>query len=174
MTVGPPTPHSRPPHDSVLLEAQARSGGAGEVDLRSAPAASSTTVQARFRRQGRRDTAPELAVRRRLHARGVRYRVDVRPCRETRARGDLVWKGRRLVVFIDGCFWHSCPTCGHQPNANAAWWAEKLAANVRRDRRTDAVLAAQGWRVLRFWEHEEPDAVVDAICTALGRRPGAQ
>lgn len=174
MTVGPPTPHSRPPHDSVLLEAQARSGGAGEVDLRSAPAASSTTVQARFRRQGRRDTAPELAVRRRLHARGVRYRVDVRPCRETRARGDLVWKGRRLVVFIDGCFWHSCPTCGHQPNANAAWWAEKLTANVRRDRRTDAVLAAQGWRVLRFWEHEEPDAVVDAICAALGRRPGAQ
>jgi DNA mismatch endonuclease, patch repair protein len=53
-------------------------------------------------RQGRRDTVPELAVRRRLHARGVRYRVDVRPCRETRARGDLVWKGRRLVVFLDG------------------------------------------------------------------------
>ncbi|WP_442929284.1 hypothetical protein [Modestobacter sp. VKM Ac-2978] len=59
-------------------------------------------MRARFRRQGRRDTAPELAVRRRLHARGVRYRVDVRPCRATRARGDLVWKGRRLVVFIDG------------------------------------------------------------------------
>ncbi|WP_442929020.1 hypothetical protein [Modestobacter sp. VKM Ac-2977] len=72
------------------------------VDLRRAPDASSAPVRARFRRQGRRDTAPELAVRRRLHARGVRYRVDVRPCGATRARGDLVWKGRRLVVFIDG------------------------------------------------------------------------
>jgi len=72
------------------------------VDLRRAPAASSAVVRARFRRQGRRDTVPELAVRRRLHARGVRYRVDVRPCQQTRARGDLVWKGRRLVVFIDG------------------------------------------------------------------------
>lgn len=75
---------------------------AAGVDLRRAPDPSSAPVRARFRRRGRRDTAPELAVRRRLHARGVRYRVDVRPCRETRARGDLVWKGRRLVVFIDG------------------------------------------------------------------------
>ncbi|CCH89405.1 DNA mismatch endonuclease vsr [Modestobacter italicus] len=76
--------------------------GEAAVDLRLAPAPSSATVRARFRRQGRRDTVPELAVRRRLHARGVRYRVDVRPCRETRARGDIVWKRRKLVVFIDG------------------------------------------------------------------------
>ena len=100
-----------------------------------APPASSEAVRSRLRRQGRRDTAPELAVRRRLHGRGVRYRVDVRPCRETRARGDLVWKGRRLVVFLDGCFWHGCPVCGHLPRANAGWWAEKLAANAARDRR---------------------------------------
>ena len=139
------------------------------VDLRVAPAPASAVVRARFRRQGRRDTVPELAVRRRLHARGVRYRVDVRPCRETRARGDIVWKRRKLVVFIDGCFWHACPACGHQPTANATWWAEKLAANVARDRRTDGVLTGLGWRVLRFWEHEDPDAVADAICAELGR-----
>lgn len=152
------------------------SAGAGPeaVDLRRAPAASSAPVRARFRRQGRRDTAPELAVRRRLHARGVRYRVDVRPCRKTRARGDLVWRGRRLVVFIDGCFWHACPTCGHWPRANAEWWAAKLTANVARDRRTDAVLTELGWRVLRFWEHEDPESVADAICAALGRAPGAR
>ncbi|KQS57146.1 hypothetical protein ASG36_18165 [Geodermatophilus sp. Leaf369] len=110
-----------------------------------APAASSAAVRDRFRRQGRRDTAPELALRRRLHARGVRFRVDVRPGRGTRARGDLVWKGRRLVVFVDGCFWHGCPTCGHLPKQNA------------------------GWRVLRFWEHQDPDEVADAVCRALGR-----
>ena len=146
-------------------------GSAAEppVDLRIPPAASSEVVRARFRRQARRDTVPELAVRRRLHARGVRYRVDVRPCRETRARGDLVWKGRRLVVFIDGCFWHACPACGHQPTANSTWWAEKLAANVARDRRTDAVLTGLGWRVLRFWEHVDPEAVADVICGELDR-----
>ncbi|WP_202925761.1 very short patch repair endonuclease [Goekera deserti] len=138
-------------------------------DLRVAPAPSSPAVRDRFRRQGRRDTVPELAVRRLLHARGVRYRVDVRPCRETRARGDLVWKARRLVVFVDGCFWHACPTCGHLPTVNGAWWAAKLTANVERDRRTDAVLTGLGWRVLRFWEHEPPEQVADAICRALGR-----
>ena len=142
------------------------------MDLRVAPPPSSGAVRSRFRQQGRRDTAPELAVRRRLHARGVRYRVDVRPCRETRARGDLVWKGRRLVVFLDGCFWHACPVCGHVPRANAAWWAEKLAANAARDRRTDTTLTFLGWRVLRFWEHEDPEAVTDAICAALAAGPG--
>ncbi len=139
-----------------------------------APPPSSDVVAARFRRQGRRDTRHELAVRRRLHARGVRYRVDVRPCRETRARGDIVWKGRRLVVFLDGCFWHGCPSCGHLPKANRGWWAAKLAANAARDRRADAVLTGLGWRVLRFWEHEDPDDVVDAICTELSRIDAGQ
>jgi len=144
--------------------------GDAAVDLRVVPAPSSATVRARFRRQGRRDTAPELAVRRRLHARGVRYRVDVRPCRETRARGDLVWKGRRLVVFIDGRRTPLPPTArtlaaGPCRGAGSA----KLAANVARDRRTDAVLTGLGRRVLRFWEHEDPEAVADAICGELDR-----
>ena len=127
----------------------------------------------RLGRQGGSAALPELAVRRRLHARGVRYRVDVRPCRETRARGDLVWKGRRLVVFIDGRRTPLPPTArtlAAGPCSGAG--AEKLAANVARDRRTDAVLADQGWRVLRFWEHEDPDEVVERICAALGRPAG--
>jgi DNA mismatch endonuclease (patch repair protein) len=135
-----------------------------------APPPSSDVVAARFRWQPRRDTSHERAVRRRLHARGVRFRVDVRPGPETRARGDIVWKGRRLVVFLDGCFWHSCPTCGHVPKANREWWVAKLAGNVARDRRTDARLRSAGWRVLRFWEHEDPDVVVEVICRALGHR----
>jgi DNA mismatch endonuclease (patch repair protein) len=80
-----------------------------------------------------------------------------------------VWKGRRLVVFLDGCFWHACPSCGHLPRTNGRWWAAKLAANEARDRRTDAVLSAPGWRVLRFWEHEDPD-VVTTICSELSAR----
>jgi DNA mismatch endonuclease, patch repair protein len=145
--------------------------GVEAVDLRVAPPPSSAHVRARFRRQGRRDTVPELAVRRRLHARGVRFRVDVRPCPQTRARGDLVWKGRRLVVFLDGRRTPLPPTArtlAAGPCRGAG--AEKLAANAARDRRTDALLTGLGWRVLRFWEHEVPDAVADAICRALGRR----
>jgi DNA mismatch endonuclease, patch repair protein len=143
----------------------------GPIDLRVAPAPSSAAVRARFRRQGRRDTQPELAVRRRLHARGVRYRVDVRPCRQTRARGDVVWKGRRLVVFIDGRRTPLPPTArtSRRAPAEGPGWVEKLAANVARDRRTDAVLTGLGWRVLRFWEHEDPDAVVETICAELAR-----
>lgn len=126
--------------------------------------------------QARRDTKPELEVRRRLHARGVRYRVDVRPESDLRLRGDLVWKGRRLVVFIDGCYWHGCPLHRTHPKANAEWWQEKIEANVARDRRHDRALRERGWRVLRFWEHEDADAVVDAIVAALedgvtGSRP---
>jgi G:T-mismatch repair DNA endonuclease (very short patch repair protein) len=81
------------------------------------------------------------------------------------------WSGRAAASSCSSTavFWHACLTCGHQPTANAAWWAEKLAANVARDRRTDALLAALGWRVLRFWEHEDPDTVVDRICAELSR-----
>ena len=135
------------------------------------PPPSSETVARRFRRQPRRDTAPELAVRRRLHARGVRYRVDVRLSPTTRARGDIVWKGRRLVVFLDGCFWKrtTVPPTARRLPAGPCTVAGELAGNAARDRRADGVLRAEGWRVLRFWEHEDPDAVADAICRALGR-----
>jgi len=66
-------------------------------------------------RQRRRDTGPELAVRRRLHALGYRYRVDHRPLPDLRARGDLVFTRARVVVFVDGCFWHRCPQHATSP-----------------------------------------------------------
>ncbi|KHO22975.1 hypothetical protein QQ25_06960 [Mycolicibacterium setense] len=118
-------------------------------------------------KQRRRDTEPELLVRQILHARGVRYRVDSRPEPDLRCKADIIWKTWRLVVFIDGCFWHGCPVHATRPQANADWWAQKLDGNVQRDRRMDSELAARGWTVLRFWEHEEPRSVADAICSAL-------
>jgi DNA mismatch endonuclease (patch repair protein) len=78
-----------------------------------------------------------------------------------------VWRGRKVVVFVDGCFWHGCPRHATQPKANADWWRDKLAANVARDRRTDAELAARGWRVLRYWEHEPPTEVATDLLRAL-------
>ena len=125
-------------------------------------------------RQRRRDTHPELAVRRELHHRGIRFRVDVAPEPDLRMRGDLVWKGRKLVVMIDGCYWHGCPTHGTSPKNNAEWWRTKIGANVERDRRHDAVLRERGWTVLRFWEHESPVRVADAIETVVRGTEGSR
>ncbi|OBS01627.1 hypothetical protein A9W98_19015 [Mycobacterium gordonae] len=118
-------------------------------------------------KQRRRDTQAELLVRKLLHARGVRYRIDARPEPDLRCKADIVWKSLRLVIFIDGCFWHGCPMHATRPKANGEWWAQKLDANIRRDRRTDAELTERGWTVMRFWEHEEPTVVADSICARL-------
>src|SRR6478752_732050 len=118
------------------------------------PAASSADIELRMKRQLRRDTKPELAVRRLLHAYGVRYRVDAKLEPGLRVRGDIVWRGRKIVVFVDGCFWHGCPVHATAPKANADWWREKLDANIARDKRTNAELIERGWKVMRFWEHE--------------------
>lgn len=120
-----------------------------------------------MQRQRRKDTRAELEVRRRLHAAGVRFRVDVKLESDLRTRADLAWRGRKLAVFIDGCFWHGCPLHSTQPKANSHWWRAKIASNVDRDRRADETLTDRGWRVLRFWEHEDPETVVAAIRAAL-------
>lgn len=124
----------------------------------------------------RRDTGPELAVRRILHARGYRYRVDYRALPSRRWRIDIAFTRIRLAVFIDGCFWHGCPQHATIPKSNADYWAPKLARNVERDRRSDADLGAAGWIVRRFWEHEQPEVVADSVAEivdslrAVGRR----
>lgn len=111
----------------------------------------------------RKDTAPELAVRRRLHAMGLRYRIDHPPVPGLRRRADIVFTRRRIAVFIDGCFWHSCPLHATTPKQNAEYWLPKLATNVERDRDTDARLTAAGWTVLRYWEHEAPELIAAEI-----------
>ena len=128
--------------------------------------ASSDAALRRMRRQRRRDTAPEMALRRLLHARGLRYRVDA-PLPAMRRRADLLFSPARVVVFVDGCFWHSCPEHGSQPISNGSWWAAKLAANVNRDRDTDSRLRSLGWTVIRVWEHERPEAAAERVADAL-------
>ena len=82
-------------------------------------------------------------------------------------RPDIVFTSRRLAVFVDGCFWHGCPTHGNQPRANAAYWRPKLARNIARDGAVDEALQAAGWRVLRAWEREPPTVVADRVEEAL-------
>lgn len=116
-----------------------------------------------------RDTRPELAVRRILHRMGLRYRVDHRPTPHLRVRGDLVFPRRRIVVFIDGCYWHGCPQHYTSPKSNTEYWSAKLAANRERDARTTEVLTDLGWTVLRFWTHQDPVEIAEEIREAALR-----
>jgi DNA mismatch endonuclease (patch repair protein) len=107
-----------------------------------------------------------------LRALRLRYVTDVQPVPSIRRRGDFVFRRARLVVFVDGCFWHSCPIHASSPRANAEWWREKLAANVERDRHTDRVLRREGWTVVRVWEHEDMGPRARRIKRMVDRRLG--
>jgi DNA mismatch endonuclease (patch repair protein) len=120
-------------------------------------------------RQARRDTAPEIALRRALHRRGLRYRVGVRPVPELRGAADVVFTAARVAVYVDGCFWHMCPEHSTMPTNNAAWWKTKLEGNRTRDRRTDEVLARHGWRVVRVWEHDDPEQAAERVAAVVRR-----
>lgn len=112
---------------------------------------------------GRRDTAPELALRRELHGRGRRYRVELTLPELPRRRMDIVFLAARLVVLVDGCFWHGCPEHGTTAASNTGYWTDKISSNRARDRDTNDRLTAAGWTVLRVWEHECPTAAADRV-----------
>ncbi len=132
-------------------------------DTMAGSTASTPAVRQRMQAQRVRDTGPELAVRRLLHAGGLRYRVDRAPLQGLRRRADIVHGPTRIAIFIDGCFWHGCPTHGNLPAANATYWQAKLARNRERDIDTDRRLTEAGWEVIRAWEHEEPALIAQHI-----------
>ena len=133
------------------------------------PAASSAVVSRVMKRVKTKDTAPETAIRKRLFAAGIRFRVQYKPDHPKlgRASIDIAFPKHKIAVFVDGCFWHACPEHGAVPKANNAWWADKLKSNVARDTRITETLEHSGWRVLRFWSHETPEEVCDHIREAL-------
>lgn len=119
----------------------------------------------------RKDTKPELAVRTLLHAAGLRYRCDLRlTIGERSVRPDIVFTRRRVAVFIDGCFWHSCPLHGAAPRKNSSYWDPKLARNRERDAANNESLKAAGWIVVRAWEHTPPEEVASEVAEAVARR----
>lgn len=127
----------------------------------------SDLVRRQMQAQKTSGTKIELEVRRRLHALGYRYRVNRRPLPDQQFRGDIVWSGRKLVVLLDGCFWHGCASHGSIPKSNTEWWHAKIEKNRERDRRVDQMLGERGWTVLRYWEHEDRDDIVASILTHL-------
>lgn len=110
-----------------------------------------------------RDTKAELAVRRLVHAAGLRYRVNARPEPDLRRTADLLFTRARVAVFIDGCYWHGCPEHFSMPATNLDYWSTKIGRNQARDLETTALLEARGWLVLRYWEHEPPPTVAERI-----------
>jgi DNA mismatch endonuclease (patch repair protein) len=104
-----------------------------------------------------RDTSPETMLRKALWHNGLRFRVNFRVLK---TRPDIVFTARKLAVFVDGCFWHGCPQHYVMPRTRTAFWSDKLKTNTTRDREQTINLTENGWRVLRFWEHEvETDLV---------------
>jgi len=135
------------------------------------PKPTSPAATAVMKGNRRRDTGPELRVRRALHARGLRYRVDRSldvPGR--RVRPDIVFGPTKIAVFVDGCFWHACPEHGNSPSKNATYWREKLARNTRRDAEVSERLRSAGWQVIRIWEHQDPIESADQIAEAVAAR----
>jgi DNA mismatch endonuclease (patch repair protein) len=116
------------------------------------------------------DTRPEIALRSALHKLGLRFRKHASPVRGLRCRADVVFRPARVAVFVDGCFWHRCPEHGTSPETNSPYWTAKLDRNVNRDRRNDQALAAAGWKVVRVWEHEQPDDAARRVAAIVAAR----
>lgn len=112
----------------------------------------------------RTDTKPEVELRSLLHRRGLRFRKD-HPLQlsDINVRPDVVFRGPRVAIFIDGCYWHGCTKHKALPKTNTEFWARKIATNSERDRLVDRALMDAGWHVLRFWEHDDLSEICDAI-----------
>lgn len=119
------------------------------------------------------DTKPELKVRQLAHRLGYRFRLHRRDLPGT---PDLVFPGRRKIIFVHGCFWHrhDCRLSGAVPSTRADYWAPKLRRNVERDQTARTKLAALGWEVLVLWECEvrDTDATKQRLNEFLGSERG--
>lgn len=110
-----------------------------------------------------RDTSAEMALRRELHRRNLRYRVNYTVLTKPRRVADIVFPRLKIAIFVDGCFWHGCPEHASWPKSNAEFWREKIEANRARDADTNARLLSAGWYVVRVWEHERPEDAAKKI-----------
>lgn len=129
--------------------------------------ASSPATRRSMQNNRGRDTGPELALRRVLHAQGLRYFVNRRPLPGLRRTADIVFPRRKVAVFVDGCFWHGCPEHHTRAKTNVDFWANKVVSNRRRDEETNNLLEAQGWTVIRVWAHEPVGEAAERVLAAL-------
>jgi DNA mismatch endonuclease (patch repair protein) len=114
-------------------------------------------------------TGAEVALRREMYRIGLRYRIGYAVLKKPRRVADVAFLGRKIAVFVDGCFWHGCPEHATWPKQNAEFWREKIETNRRRDADTNERLRAIGWTVLRFWSHESPEKAAKIVAHAVAK-----
>jgi len=135
---------------------------------------SSPETSRRMAKVRQKGTDAEVALRRELYRRGLRYRVDYEVLKKPRRTADVAFQGLKIAVFVDGCFWHGCPEHATWPKQNAEFWRQKIEANRLRDADANSRLLDVGWTVLRFWAHESPikatESVVQTVAIAKAKR----
>jgi DNA mismatch endonuclease, patch repair protein len=151
-----------------------RGGIAGSGDLRQAwgvadvfSKAKRSDVMSRIRGRGNQSTEMRMVALFRAHGiSGWRRHLPLP------GRPDFAFRREKVAVFVDGCFWHGCPSCYRPPKGNARFWMEKIGGNRRRDRRADRALRERGWSVIRVWEcalRKRPGSVAGRVVRILGR-----
>ena len=113
-------------------------------------------ISERMKKQRIADTKPEIEIARACFRLGLRYRKNVE-IPEVKTNADLVFPRHKLVVFVDGCFWHGCPWHYKTPKTRSEWWDAKVERNKTRDAKKTRKLRRLGWKVVRVWEHVEPE-----------------
>lgn len=106
-----------------------------------------------------KNTKLEVNFRKQLWAAGLRYKIHY----NIGGKPDIVFVSRKIVVFIDSCFWHKCHKHFRRPSSNRKYWDNKLKRNVARDQEVKRILQKEGWKVLRFWEHSLVTATSECI-----------
>lgn len=124
---------------------------------------SSEEASQRMSKVRQKGTNAEMAFRRELYQRGLRYRVGYTVLKKPRRVADIVFLKQKIAIFIDGCFWHGCPIHATWPKQNAQFWKFKIDTNKARDVDTNERLHTLGWTVLRFWEHEETSTSAENV-----------
>lgn len=114
----------------------------------------SPATRKRMSKVRQKGTASELALRKELFRLGLRYRIDRAVLEKPRRIADIVFPKQKVAVFVDGCFWHGCPTHATWPKNNAEFWQKKIKTNISRDTDTNSRLEALDWTVIRVWAHE--------------------
>lgn len=136
----------------------------------STPKSSSDAAHNRMKAVRRQGTKAELALRAALDALDIAYAVNDQPLPALQRKADILFRGEKVAVFVDGCFWHGCPLHGTQAKANAEFWREKIERNKQRDSDTNQHLQEAGWVVVRVWAHEEPEAAARKVCEIVRER----
>lgn len=139
--------------------------GIGEHRALAAPPASSEAVRKSMKGNKRCNTKPELLVRQRLRAAGLAgYRLQWK----VPGHPDIAWPGKKVALFVNGCFWHRCPRCNLAlPKSNVEYWVVKFGRNVERDERNLARLEELGWTVHVVWECQLKKKAIDATMEEL-------